>query len=175
VSSAVGALNKKGKLVVLTPTINVRIEKSKEDRTLWGKVYLGTTRVLVEAPDNRVQFYVPLDGISSENVTFDPEASALRVRVPRPVLDEEVVDVQSDPARMRVETNLGWASVDRLDGQFLRDQAKQELRLQVIVAAKKNQLLREKAEAVTKEKVLQLLRQVLPEDVALDVELEERR
>ena len=45
----------------------------------------------------------------------------------------------------------------------------------MIVAAKKNQMLREKAEAMTKEKVLQLLRQVVPGDVALDVELQDRR
>ncbi len=128
------SLKQESKLVVLTATLNVEILKqSEKDLSVFGKsVPLGTTSVRLRAAENKVQYYVPLKGLTTNQFTLDPLHRRIELKVPKPRLDQEVVEVQSDPAKLTLETDVGWARLDRQSGQALRDEARQELRNAVL-------------------------------------------
>ena len=50
-------------------------------------------------------------------------------------MDESLVEVQTDPTFYEVQTDLGWARLDRFSGEFLREEAKRELRGSVVAEA----------------------------------------
>jgi hypothetical protein len=129
-----GAAN--GKIQVLTATLDARVEKRKETRILWEELYLGTTTVELRALDNRVQYLLPISGLAASDFHYDAPVRVLRVTVPPPVLDEELVDVQSDPAKIIVKVDAGWASLKSVEGKKLAEEAKAELRGCVIARGK---------------------------------------
>jgi hypothetical protein len=135
VGSQVARLNATPKLVVLTETVDVEVAKSSEKRVLWGLLNLGTTEVRLKAPGNKVQFFIPLKEIKEEDFVYQPATKKVLVRVPAPVLDRQVVDVQSDPAEIEVETKVGWARLSAFSGRSLERQAKEALRQEVLSAA----------------------------------------
>src|SRR5256885_1500504 len=158
------------KLVVLSTQINVDLTKSNE-KVIWG-VPLGTTTVTVRALDNRVQYYVPLANISKGDFRYDDVHKRLTLRVPSPRIDEELVDVQSDPSKIEFRTDVGWARLNSRSGQFLRDQAQRELR-PAIVREGNNSLYLDKAKSNALEsfkKLLEPLGTKLKEDVEVEVE-----
>jgi hypothetical protein len=130
------SLKKTSRLVVLTAAINVEVvEKSQKTQNLFGyEVDLGTTEVRLRALENKVQFFVALTNLSAENFSYDPDRKRLTLRVPRPVLDEDLVEVQSDPAKIEVQSKVGWARLDKFSGKFLRTQAQARMRSAVIHA-----------------------------------------
>jgi len=158
------------KLVVLSTHINVDLTKSNE-KVIWG-VPLGTTTVKVRALDNVVQYYVPLTNISKADFKYDDVHKRLTVRVPAPCVDQDLVEVQSDPAKIEFRTDLGWARLDSRSGQFLRDQAQKELR-PAIVREGNSSLYTDKAKMNARESLKKLLEPMatkLKEDVELEVE-----
>jgi hypothetical protein len=158
------------KLVVLSTHINVDLTKSNE-KVIWG-LPLGTTTVKVRALDNVVQYYVPLTNISKGDFRYDDVHKRLTLRVPAPRLDEDLVEVQSDPAKIEFRTELGWARLDSRSGQFLREQAQKELR-PAIVHEGNNVLYLDKAKSNARESLKKLLEPMagqLKEDVELEVE-----
>src|SRR5947207_4211903 len=142
------------KLVVLSTQINVDLTKSNE-KVIWG-VPLGTTTVTIRALDNRVQYYVPLTNISKGDFRYDDVHKRLTLRVPAPRIDEELVDVQSDPSKIEFRTDVGWARLNSRSGQFLRDQAQRELR-PAIVREGNNSLYLDKARSNARESFKKLL------------------
>src|SRR4051812_12626783 len=158
------------KLVVLANHINVDLSKSNE-KVVWG-FPLGTTTVKVRALDNVVQYYVPLTNISKSDFRYDPVHRRLTVRVPAPRLDEDLVEVQTDPSKIEFRTELGWARLDSRSGQFLRDQAQKELR-PAVVREGNNSLYIDKAKSNARESLKKLLEPMasqLKEDVELEVD-----
>jgi len=158
------------KLVVLSTHINVDLMKSNE-KVVWG-VPLGTTTVTVRALDNVVQYYVPLTNITKADFKYDDVHKRLTVRIPAPRLDEDLVEVQSDPGKIEFRTEVGWARFDSRSGQFLRDQAQKELR-PAIVREGNSSLYIDKAKMNARESLKKLLEPMaskLKEDVELEVE-----
>lgn len=158
------------KLVVLSTQINVDLTKSNE-KVIWG-MPLGTTTVTVRALDNRVQYYVPLTNISKDDFRYDDVHKRLTLRVPAPRIDEDLVEVQSDPSKIEFRTDVGWARLNSRSGQFLRDQAQRELR-PAIVREGNNSLYLDKAKANARESLKKLLEPLgtkLKEDVEVEVE-----
>ena len=156
VMNTVEKLKKESKLVVLTVTVNVEVSKKSEKNSLYGLVDFGETTVTLKAYGNKVQYFVPLAGLKTDDIRYDPVSKKVIIFLPGPELDEGIVEVQSDPARMELRTDVGWARLDRFSGQFLRDEAKRDLRPAVIRAGKQ-QLIREKAERATIEALQPLL------------------
>ena len=158
------------KLVVLLTQINVDLTKSNE-KVIWG-IPLGTTKVMLRALDNRVQYYIPLTNITPRDFKYDDVHKRLTLRVPSPRLDEELVEVQTDPSKIEFRTDVGWARLNTRSGQFLRDQAQRELR-PAIVREGNNALYLDKAKTNARESLRKLLEPVaskLKEDVELDVQ-----
>ena len=113
-TTAITSMQKKSKLVVLETQVGVDITK-EEGLHSWG-VYWGTNKVRLIARENRVQYFIPLEQIGTADFAFDEAAKTLTVTVPLPRLDEEMVSVQSDPAKIDVrEFTNGWARWDKAD------------------------------------------------------------
>ena len=96
----------------------------------------------------------------------------LTLRIPAPRLDEDLVEVQSDPGKIEFRTEVGWARFDSRSGQFLRDQAQKELR-PAIVREGNSSLYIDKAKMNARESLKKLLEPMaskLKEDVELEVE-----
>ena len=158
------------KLVVLRTSVNVEITKSNE-KEIWG-IPLGVTKVALRALDNRVQYYVPLTNLTKSDFRYDDVHKRLTVRVPAPLIDEDMVEVQSDPSKIEFRTEIGWARLNTRSGQFLRDQAQRELR-PAIIREGNNSLYIDKAKMNAREnlkKALEPLASQLKDDVELEVE-----
>jgi len=140
-SSAIENVKRDGKLVVMTAEVDVEINKVSE-KVIWEMLRLGDTTVRLRVRDNKVQYVVPMDGLTPDHVAFNPELNALVVTVPTPRLDETVVEVQSNPDFVEEQTELGWGRWSSAD--FLMSEAKRELR-DAVLREGANPLLREKA------------------------------
>ena len=170
INTTLNRMADQSKLVVLSASVNVEITKSDE-KVIWG-VPLGTTVVALRARDNRVQYYVPLTNISKGDFKYDDVHKRLTLRVPKPVVDKDLVEVQSDPSKIEVRTDVGWARFDRFSGQILREQAQRELRPVIILEAK-NPLYIDKAKTNAREalkKLLEPMASKLKDDVEMEIE-----
>lgn len=174
-ASTIGELHSHPKLVVLTTQIDAEVDKASN--TTWVGINFGTTTVHVRAHGNRVQYYIPLQTLSTSNFVYDNLHKKLIVRVPAPRLDEEVVDVQSDPSQIDIETHNGWAKLDSFSGAALRDAARSELRRAVLQAGR-HTLLEHEAESRGRDVLKNTLRPItdaLRPDVELDIEFVPRQ
>jgi hypothetical protein len=131
VASTIGELKREQKLVVLTVPITVMMHRTSE-KNIGGILPLGTTEMMMVVDDNRVQYIVQLQGITENDFVFDVARKTVTVRIPQPELDVEMVSVQSDPSKIHVMTNVGWARLDSSSGEKLRELARKELRETVI-------------------------------------------
>lgn len=129
---ALTELNTRAKLVALTPTFDVQLSRSAETKMLWGMLDLGTTTVRMRASGNKVQYIVPLDQLREADFKFDTASRTLSLTLPPPELDHDIVEVQSDPAKIEIETENGWAKLDRYSGGPMRDDVKREFRSAVL-------------------------------------------
>jgi hypothetical protein len=161
VSTAIGPLREEGKLVVMTTEVNVEVAKTSEKRILWDYLDLGDTTTRLRVRENRVQYYIPIDRLTIDNMEFDPVENCLVLRVPEPILDTELVDVQSDPGKMDVETDVGWARLQSFSGEYVENEARRELRGAVINEGR-NPLLIDRARKEAEAAVLELFEVVKP-------------
>jgi hypothetical protein len=110
--------------------------------------------------------------VTPHDFRYDEVHKRLTVRLPAPKLDEEVVEVQSDPGKIEFRTDVGWARLNSRSGQFLREQAQRELR-HAIIREGQNPLYIEKAKGNARESLKKLLEPMagqLKEDVELEVQ-----
>lgn len=130
ISTSADKLRRTGKLVVLQSEVSVNIvkENTKILTVLGQPVNLGTTKVTVRCGGNKIQYYVPLEQFSATKFTYNSNKKQLVVAIPPPLLDETMVDVQSDPSKIEVQTEVGWARLDSKSGQTMRQSALKELR-----------------------------------------------
>ncbi len=155
------------------------------------KIELGRTKVEIVAEGNRVQYVIPLEkdveseerpsrtivdgdrvqitphnreGVKAELAwnLDDPKAEVV-VTLPPPRVDETLVEVQSDPKRLRIQIDRDWA--DHVVGDDrARDEALAAIRAAVVREASSEIAMfevREKARAT----VVEMLRALLPEDL----------
>lgn len=173
--SALGRLTEAPALKVATREIAVRVDASTPtEATLraWlvpigpgWKIELGRTKVEIFAEGNRVQYVIPLEKREGSEAELawnldDPKAEVV-VTLPPPRVDETLVEVQSDPTRLRVQIDRDWA--DHVVGDDrARDEALAAIREAVVREASSEIALfevREKARAT----VVEMLRALLPE------------
>ncbi len=176
--SALGKLTEAPALRIATREIAVRVDASTPtEATLraWlvpigpgWKIELGRTKAEIVADGNRVQYVIPLvvDGARVRGEVGGDLASPdgeVVVTLPPPRVDESLVEVQSDPKRLRIEIDRDWA--DHVVGDdAARDQALAAIRDAVVREAGSEIAMfevREKARAT----VVEMLRALLPEDL----------
>lgn len=147
IDSAVGQLNNKGKLVVLTRTLPVSVEKRSTKKVLWEQFNFEDSAVRLKVSNNSVQYVVPLDGLTADQFHYEEAANTLVVTLPEPRLDREMVEVSSDPKDWEVETDISWTRVQDWWGEQLLKEARANLRELVIAAGQEALVLKEAREA----------------------------
>jgi hypothetical protein len=143
VLSTIGEIKKESKFVVQSTEINLTIEKSTTKTILWDKLNLGTTVVEMQISGNKVQYILPLDLIAASIFKWDEKTGEVVVSVPMPILDEDIVEVQSNPDKIKIKKDIGWARLDKNSGKYLEDEIRKSLRNKVIEEGKKKILLEE--------------------------------
>jgi hypothetical protein len=135
IHSTVTAASREPKFVVYTLSFTVSADAKKESAA-WG--LLGTTTTHIVSMDNRAQYYVPIAQLKDTDFHFDEHDNILRVRVPAPILDESMIVVQSDPSLIIIETSAGWASLKAYEGRQVEEQARAQIRPNVVEEARKD-------------------------------------
>ena len=114
--TALGELSEKPALRVAMREIAVQVEVAMPTKVTWRPwlvpvgpgvdMQIGQTTATVTAPSNTVQYIVP---IQRSNWRLQVDDGAATVTLPPPVVDESVVEVQSDPAKLEITIDRDWA------------------------------------------------------------------
>jgi hypothetical protein len=160
VLATIGELKKQEKLVVLLENVTVDVELSSDKTYLWDLLDLGRTTVSMKVPGNKVQYYIPAGKIGPNSVRWDEKENKLVLDLPDPVLDTEIIEVQSDPKFYIIRKDIGWARLDSHSGAYLENTIKSRLRDLVIKTAR-NDLVMEKAKQNADEVVRDMFAKVL--------------
>lgn len=170
VLQAIGELRKAPALKVADREIAVRIEHSvPREWTVrpWmvpiGPGYrleVGRTTVAIDVPENRVQYIVPFDGDAEPKVAASADGKLVIVTMPPPRVDEKVVEVQSDPSKLRVDFDRDWLNHILPEGE-VRDQALAMIRARVVETASTPSAIFEVREK-SRETVAEMIRALLP-------------
>lgn len=152
--STIGELKKESKIVVMTGEVNLSVKRSHTK--FFSRLNLGTTVVEVLVPKNKVQYVIPTNVISEESFHWNDETGEVSIEIPTPVIDEEIVEIQSDPSLIKVRKKIGWGRLESRSGEFLERQIRQDLRSLVIEEGKGNQLMLEQAKKNAQEVIREL-------------------
>lgn len=134
ISTSIDKMKRTGKLVVLQSELSAEVtkESSKVVEVLGHPLDLGTTTVQLRCSGNKIQYFVPLERITSDTFSYNAASKRLVVTVPAPILDTGIVEIQSDPTKIEIQTRVGWGRLDSKSGQALRKLAQMELRSAII-------------------------------------------
>lgn len=143
VYSALGQIKKESKIVVQTAEINLIVKKSNTKKVLWDTLDLGTTEVEMRISGNKVQYIITPELLSETNFIFDEQKQEIIIKPPMPLVDEEIVEIQSDPDKIEIKKEIGWARLGNQSGKFLEDAIKKELKAEIINEAKNELRLKE--------------------------------
>ncbi len=166
VHTSMGAVKAHGKLVVLTAKVDAFMEKESA-KSIGDWLPAGTTKVVFYAPENRIQFILPLEEMSEADFQYDEANKRLMVLVPHPKIDRDLIELDRDP---KIITEVGWLRSDSRSGEHLRQEAKQDLRLQVLAEGQSDVYQAAARESARKE-VLKLLKPAINQ-LASDVQVE---
>lgn len=157
-------MKKDAKLIVFSSEITVIERRESDKRILWDKLSLGTTEVELRVPGNKVQYVVNTNLLSPNSVRWDKENDQIVVTIPNPVVDEEMVSVQTDPDKIEVRKEIGWGRLESHSGEYLERSIQKDLRSLVIREAK-NELLLERARSNAEQIIRDMFRPFLePEE-----------
>ena len=144
-TSALGDLQPQGGLLVGWREIDTRVKFDRE--TTFGafgyKVPVGSVHVFLDVPGNRAQYIIPSNGPNDEywNAQAISE-SVVMLTLPAPIVNDKVVEVQSDPGKIKVYIDNDWMEHLIPSGGDI-DQAKKLLRQAVIETAQSKPALAE--------------------------------
>lgn len=130
--TALGDLRPDGGLVVGWREVQARVftDRTTSIGVFGVQVPLGSVRVELDVPGNRVQYLLPEgDGWSASAL----DAKTILLTVPPPAVNDRVVEVQSDPSRIRVTIDNDWMEHIIPSGGDI-DKAKALIRAAVIEA-----------------------------------------
>ncbi len=141
VRRALGEFVQRGDLRVGTREVDVDVVIERASRVkvdIWGEAFdteipLGRTQTRVIVEGNKVQYMIPLADPELVRVQVVPEAALVMLWLPRPVVDREVVEVNSAPEAIRVEVDKDWFHHVRWGDE--REAAMALLREQVVAEA----------------------------------------
>lgn len=149
VYSAVEQIRQESKLVVMSTELAVSCTLSS-DRVaeIWGiPLHMGTTTVRLTASGNKVQYVIPVESIHADLFSWDEVRRVVRLKVPEPVLDETLVEIQSNPDKMSVSVETTGVRLKAFSGKQLEEDLRRQLRDLVLQEARRQPLLQERAKA----------------------------
>lgn len=163
----VDSLRKRAKLVVQQADITAEV--SRAETYHWWKIYFGTTSAKVRARGCKVQYAIPLHDFSLSNleaVETSDGRSILRILLPPPAVDEDIVEVNY--GQLEVEAASAWARFNKND---VAEEAKKLLRQSAVDKARNPsniELAQLNAEAALR-KLLEPLTAALRPEVNLEI------
>ena len=155
IQTSVQKLRQEAKLVVLSADVTVEVTRTSS-KILFDRLDFGDTVTSVRTKGNRAQYFVDLNNVKESDFRLKNGGQDLVVTVPEPRVDESIVEVQSDPSQIEVQTKVGWLRTDKKSGELTRAEAKKALRDAVISEAK-SQIYVDLARKNAQEKVTALL------------------
>ncbi|HEY6228267.1 MAG TPA: DUF4230 domain-containing protein [Verrucomicrobiae bacterium] len=155
IQTSVQKLRQEAKLVVLSADVTVEVTRTSS-KILFDRLDFGDTVTTVRTKGNRAQYFVDLNNVKESDFRLRNGGQDLVVTVPEPRVDESIVEVQSDPSQIEVQTKVGWLRTDKKSGELTRAEAKKALRDAVISEAK-SQIYVDLARKNAQEKVTALL------------------
>lgn len=185
ITNALGELRRAPALKVATREVAVVVDASKPTELAvypWivpigepTKVEVGRTTAQLVVPGNKVQYIVPLDSFApgeepDVREVKHPDGRRFVVILPAPRVDETLVEVQSDPTKLREDVDRDWLDHILRDDEA-RNAAVASIRAAVIEAARAETPMfevRERARAT----VADMIRALLPaehKDCAIEV------
>jgi hypothetical protein len=173
VQTSVNRLRQEAKLVVLSADVTVEVTRTSS-KILFDRLDFGDTVTTVRTKGNRAQYFVDLNGIKESDFRLSTDGRNLVVTVPQPRVDESIVEVQSDPSQMEVQTKVGWLRTDKRSGELTRDEAKKALR-EAVVAEAKSQIYVDLARKNAQDKVAGLLNPLVKQLGVTNLTVEFRR
>jgi hypothetical protein len=173
IQTSVNRLRQEAKLVVLSADVTVEVTRTSS-KILFDRLDFGDTVATVRSRGNRAQYFVPLDKIKEGDFHFANGGKTLVFTAPEPRVDETIVEVQSDPNQIEVQTKVGWFRTDKRSGEFARAEAKRALR-EAVVAEAKSQIYVDIARKNAQEKIANLLRPAVTQLGVTNLTVEFRR
>lgn len=161
----ISSIRSEAKYVVASQSLTVTVERAEEYRGWWG-FYLGTTTARIRVDDCRVQYIIPAEQVRADDFVFDRSSNTLKVTLPRPVLDQEMVDIPTDPTRWWTESSSGWSRFNKAE---VLEEARKAIRNETLVAAYKRGF-DEATEAVAIKRLKEALRKFLKQ-TELNIEI----
>ena len=155
IQTSVNRLRQEAKLVVLSADVTVEVTRTSS-KILFERLDFGDTVTTVRTKGNRAQYFVDLNGIKESDFRLSNGGRNLVVTVPQPRVDESIVEVQSDPSQIEVQTKVGWLRTDKRSGEITREEAKKALR-DAVIAEAKSQIYVDLARRNAEDKVAGLL------------------
>lgn len=139
VFSVAESLQRQSKLIVQTALITVDQTLEKESiLSLGGFAFeLGSSNLRMVSMGNKVQYYIPMHKISDNDIQWNSETKVLTIRVPLPVVDSDMVELQENPRQiifLGENSWFDWASGNGLPK--LTQQAKEDMREYVLRTAR---------------------------------------
>lgn len=140
-TSALGDLQPQGGLLVGWRPIDTRVQVNREKTVgVFGyPIPLGSVHISLEVPGNRAQYIIPADGQWTAEAVSE---SVIMLTIPPPIVNDRVVEVQSDPGKIRVYIDNDWMEHFIPSGGDI-DEAKRLLRQSVIETAQSKPALAE--------------------------------
>lgn len=136
-TSALGDLEPQGGFLVGWRTIDTRVKM--DSTTRWIGIPVGAVHIELDVPGNRAQYLIPANGEWDARAISD---GVIVMTLPPPIVNDKLVEVQSDPAKIRVIINNDWAEHLIPSGGDI-DNAKRLLRQSVIETASSKPALAE--------------------------------
>jgi hypothetical protein len=165
VHSSVQELQRQSKLVVLSGSITVYVSEHDPPAAFFGVPLGDGADVLVVAPENHFQYVVSLKDLSPADFAVDLFGNKVTVTVPAPVLDEEIVEVQSNPRKIVGMSSLGLL---RFSADNVRELAQRRLRPKVLEQAR-TKWIEEEARRVAELSLRSLLSPLVKRGLDLEV------
>jgi hypothetical protein len=173
IQTSVSRLRQEAKFVVLSADVTVEVTRTSS-KILFERLDFGDTVTTVRTKGNRAQYSVDLNGIKERDFRFSPDGKSLVVTVPEPRVDESIIEVQSDPSQIEVQTKVGWLRTDKRSGELTRAEAKKALR-DAVVAEAKSQIYVDLARKNAQEKVAGLINPLVKQMGVTNLTVEFRR
>lgn len=173
INTSVSKLRQEAKLVVLSADVTVEVTRTSS-KILFERLDFGDTVTTVRTRGNRAQYYIDLNGIRESDFYIRGDGKSLIVTVPQPRVDETIVEVQSDPTKIEVQTTVGWLRSDKRSGELTRNEAKQALR-DAVIAEAKSQIYVDLARKNAEEKVIGVLNPLVKQLGVTNVTVQFRR
>jgi len=151
------------KLVVLESEITVTSKRrSNKEWNIFGhQLNLGETVVEMRVPGNKIQYIIHTDKIDKNRITYNKKDNTLTIYIPKPEVDNEIIEVQSDPTKIEIRTSIGWGRFNSYSGKYLEKEIRKNLRKEVYKKAREKSL-QNKANQSAIEIIKKLFEKALP-------------